>query len=209
MKSELKRLIRLSPETIPFGSEFLKDLDCNSSSLVFMENGMIKDCEVFSCFLVKDIFFLSTLLLIRLLQSTLLMRSRISSAVYPKAYIPPTMEPMLVPAMKSIGIPLSSMYLSTPMCAAPFAPPPDSTSPTLGLLAVSASSWENALSEINDSNTVSIVFVNIFIVFPLFLNGWLVNTMQIYQIMGYKTIFAQLILFFPVAIWRGVVASSP
>src|ERR1700688_1095951 len=45
----------------------------------------------------------------------------------PLAYRPPTMAPMLVPAMQSMGIFRSSRTLSTPMCAMPRPPPPDST----------------------------------------------------------------------------------
>ena len=55
-----------------------------------------------------------------------------ASTLIPDAYRPPTIAPMLVPAMASIGIRIRSSSRSTPMCAAPRAPPPPSTSPTLG-----------------------------------------------------------------------------
>ena len=43
---------------------------------------------------------------------------------------------MLVPHTKSIGTPTSSMYFSAPTSAAPFAPPPESTRPTVGRFCV-------------------------------------------------------------------------
>lgn len=46
------------------------------------------------------------------------------------AYNPPIIEPILVPTMKSMGIPAFSMAFSTPMWAMPRAPPPLNTSPT-------------------------------------------------------------------------------
>ena len=55
-----------------------------------------------------------------------------SAAESPDAYRPPTTAPMLVPAMASTGTWFSSSTLSTPMCAAPRAPPPDSTRPMRG-----------------------------------------------------------------------------
>src|SRR5580700_153818 len=55
------------------------------------------------------------------------MVASMSSAVMPLAYKPPTIAPMLVPAIQSMGIFRSSRTLSTPMCAMPRAPPPDST----------------------------------------------------------------------------------
>ena len=39
---ELNRLIRLSPDTIPVGKEFLKDLDCSSCLSVPTENGIVR-----------------------------------------------------------------------------------------------------------------------------------------------------------------------
>ncbi len=45
---------------------------------------------------------------------------------------PPTTAPMLVPAIASIGMRISSSTFSTPMCAAPRAPPPESTRPMRG-----------------------------------------------------------------------------
>ena len=59
------------------------------------------------------------------------MRS-ISRADRPLAYRPPTTAPMLVPAIASTGTCICSSTFSTPMCAVPRAPPPDSTSPTRG-----------------------------------------------------------------------------
>ena len=56
----------------------------------------------------------------------------ICSTVMPLAYSPPTMAPMLVPAMQSMGTFISSRILSTPMCAMPRAPPPDSTTQIRG-----------------------------------------------------------------------------
>ncbi len=53
----------------------------------------------------------------------------------PVAKAAPTIEPMLVPAMQSIGTRSSSSTLSTPTCAAPRAPPPESTRQILGRLA--------------------------------------------------------------------------
>ena len=38
---ELKRLIRLSPETIPVGNEFLKDWFCSSSLSELVEKGNV------------------------------------------------------------------------------------------------------------------------------------------------------------------------
>src|ERR1700693_522228 len=63
------------------------------------------------------------------------MPASISTAVMPLAYRPPTMAPMLVPAMQSMGIFRSSRILSTPMCAMPRAPPPDSTRQIRGRVA--------------------------------------------------------------------------
>jgi hypothetical protein len=45
---------------------------------------------------------------------------------------------MLVPAIASTGMRCSSSTLSTPMCAAPRAPPPDNTRPMRGRCAASA-----------------------------------------------------------------------
>src|SRR5438128_8795969 len=47
-----------------------------------------------------------------------------SSGDNPDAYMPPTMAPMLLPAMKSMGMRFSSMTFSTPTCAEPRAAPP-------------------------------------------------------------------------------------
>ena len=60
-------------------------------------------------------------------------------AVMPLAYKPPTMAPMLVPAMQSMGIFRSSRTLRTPICAMPRAPPPDSTRQIRGRTGGSAS----------------------------------------------------------------------
>src|SRR5277367_4120020 len=63
------------------------------------------------------------------------MVTSICRAVMPLAYKPPTMAPMLVPAMQSMGIFRSSRTLRTPMCAMPRAPPPDSTRQIRGRIA--------------------------------------------------------------------------
>ena len=55
-----------------------------------------------------------------------------SLALIPMAYRPPTTAPMLVPMIASIGIRKRSSSRSTPICAAPRAPPPPSTTPTFG-----------------------------------------------------------------------------
>ncbi len=55
-----------------------------------------------------------------------------SATLMPDAYRPPTIAPMLVPAIASIGTRMRSSSRNTPMCAAPRAPPPPSTSPTRG-----------------------------------------------------------------------------
>src|ERR1700739_1257127 len=70
----------------------------------------------------------------------------ISRAERPLAYRPPTTAPMLVPAIASSGTWSSSSTLRTPMCAAPRAPPPESTKPMRGRLAASAvaSLWASA-----------------------------------------------------------------
>ena len=60
-------------------------------------------------------------------------RRRSSSLIdVPEAYAAPTSAPMLVPAMKSMGIRNSSSTLITPTCAAPRAPPPERARPILG-----------------------------------------------------------------------------
>ena len=50
---------------------------------------------------------------------------------------------MLVPAMQSIGTRYFSSTLSTPMCAAPRAPPPESTRQIFGRLAGAAPAGES------------------------------------------------------------------
>ena len=65
-------------------------------------------------------------------QSSAFARESNWAASYPMAYRPPIRPPMLAPPMISTGIPLSSIYLSTPMCVIPFAPPPASTRATTG-----------------------------------------------------------------------------
>src|SRR4029077_2941749 len=55
-----------------------------------------------------------------------------SRAERPLAYRPPTTAPMLVPAVASIGTRICSSTFSTPMCAVPRAPPPESTRPMRG-----------------------------------------------------------------------------
>ena len=63
-------------------------------------------------------------------QSIPAMSSSSSSTLIPDAYRPPTIAPILVPAIASIGMRIRSSSRNTPMCAAPRAPPPPSTSPT-------------------------------------------------------------------------------
>jgi len=58
--------------------------------------------------------------------------SSICSGVYPDAYNPPTKLPILVPAIKSIGILCFSIYFNTPICAVPLDPPPLRASPMAG-----------------------------------------------------------------------------
>ena len=55
------------------------------------------------------------------------------TGLMPLAYNPPASAPPEVPTMASIGMCSSSNAFSTPMCAAPRAPPPLKTSPTLCL----------------------------------------------------------------------------
>jgi hypothetical protein len=55
-----------------------------------------------------------------------------SAAESPVAYAAPTIDPIDVPAMQSIGTRSSSSTLMTPMCAAPLAPPPPRTRPMRG-----------------------------------------------------------------------------
>jgi PucR family transcriptional regulator, purine catabolism regulatory protein len=52
----------------------------------------------------------------------------ISRPLYPLAYIPPMIAPMLLPTTRWGRIPRLSSTRSTPMWASPLAPPPDSTS---------------------------------------------------------------------------------
>src|SRR5271165_3336461 len=63
------------------------------------------------------------------------MVASICRAVMPLAYRPPTMAPMLVPAMQSTGTFKSSRTLRMPICAMPRAPPPDSTRQMRGRIA--------------------------------------------------------------------------
>src|SRR5271168_4117107 len=72
------------------------------------------------------------------------MVASICFAVMPLAYRPPTMAPMLVPAMQSMGICRSSRTLRTPICAMPRAPPPDSTRQIRGRSGGSAAAQELA-----------------------------------------------------------------
>ena len=74
-----------------------------------------------------------------------------SSAVIPDAYRPPTIAPMLVPATKSTGTCKSSSTLITPTCAAPRAPPPLRTRPTVGRVTCSPSG-ALTFSEANDAD---------------------------------------------------------
>ena len=86
-------------------------------------------------------------------QSMEFIRFSISSGESPAAYRPPTMAPMLVPAIASTGIRNLSSSRSTPICAAPRAPPPPSTSPIRGHSASSciAAFPDNAHSDNNPS----------------------------------------------------------
>src|SRR6185437_15390563 len=63
----------------------------------------------------------------------------------PAAYSPPTMAPMLVPTMQSMGMCSCSMASITPTWAAPRAPPPLSTRQTLGRTGfIAAWAWVSA-----------------------------------------------------------------
>ena len=71
----------------------------------------------------------------------------------PVANAAPTSAPMLVPATQSMGMRISSRTRSTPMCAAPFAPPPASTRPILGRdAAVTGASCAAAIPQSGPSN---------------------------------------------------------
>ncbi len=72
------------------------------------------------------------------LQSVWVMICSISAGVVPAANEPPTTEPMLVPVTQSTGTRSSSRTFSTPMCAAPRAPPPESARPIFGRVAPGA-----------------------------------------------------------------------
>ncbi|PMQ13965.1 hypothetical protein JaAD80_21370 [Janthinobacterium sp. AD80] len=61
-----------------------------------------------------------------------------SATEAPAAYAPPTTPPMLVPTTMSIGTCSSCSTLSTPICARPRAPPPDSTRAMRGRAATGA-----------------------------------------------------------------------
>jgi hypothetical protein len=63
----------------------------------------------------------------------------ISRPVYPLAYNAPTIDPMLVPITMSGWMPRLSSTRITPMCAAPFAPPPARTS---AVLAGAHTTWD-------------------------------------------------------------------
>src|SRR5215472_632065 len=60
------------------------------------------------------------------------MNFSISAGVRPAAKVAPTIAPMLVPVTQLIGTRISSSTLSTPTCAMPRAPPPESASPIRG-----------------------------------------------------------------------------
>ncbi len=71
-------------------------------------------------------------------QSTVRTVDSICAAVSPLAYRPPTIAPMLVPAMQSIGTLSCASTFRTPMCASPRAPPPDRTRQIRGRAAAAA-----------------------------------------------------------------------
>ena len=78
----------------------------------------------------------------------------ISATVTPDAKAPPTIEPMLVPATQSMGTRSSSSTLSTPTCAAPRAPPPESTRQTRGRFASEV--WAKAGGAATSADTTPI-----------------------------------------------------
>ena len=84
-------------------------------------------------------------------QSIFLTSVSISSTSYPSEYRPPTSPPILVPTTISTGIPSSSRYLITPTGAAPFAPPPLSTRPTVGRCFLICSIFVRTRSNANES----------------------------------------------------------
>jgi hypothetical protein len=62
------------------------------------------------------------------------------------------------------------MYLRTPMCAAPLAPPPDNTNPTLGRFFVAVSFCENDVNAKNKRNKALMILVNFIMAKILFSN---------------------------------------
>ena len=98
-KFDIYSPLKQNKKHITYLKEFLKDLDCSSFSSGFTEKGIVIICVPFSRFSLNDILFRSTLLLMSLSQSRLAKSSRISSDEYPRAYNPPTIEPILVPAI--------------------------------------------------------------------------------------------------------------
>ena len=77
----------------------------------------------------------------------------LGSGRMPVANVAPTSAPMLVPTTQSTGMRSSSRTRSTPMCAAPFAPPPASTRPILGRdVAVAGASCAAAIPQSGPSN---------------------------------------------------------
>ncbi len=65
----------------------------------------------------------------------------ISCVDLPAANVAPTIAPMLVPVTQLMGTRNSSSTLSTPTCAMPRAPPPDSARPMRGAFAVDATTF--------------------------------------------------------------------
>ena len=78
-------------------------------------------------------------------QSSVVTRVSISEMVMPEAYRPPISEPMLVPAMQSIGTPRRSSSLITETWAMPRAPPPPRARPMRGRLDP-GSAWRQAIA---------------------------------------------------------------
>ena len=62
-----------------------------------------------------EIYSLGTMSLMAMVQSIVLIMESIWAAEYPRAYIPPTRPPILVPSTISIGMSMDSRYFSTPI----------------------------------------------------------------------------------------------
>ena len=120
------RKIRLSfcPSINPFGKTNLPSLTPSSN---------FTGKAASSCFRRNDLFSRLDSSVNASAQSSDSASSCNSAGVFPEAYKPPTIAPILVPTIASIGTRRRSSSLSTPMCAAPRAPPPPRTRPIRGL----------------------------------------------------------------------------